>query len=60
MLTAIRYMLTDDHEYLDPGGDYFTRRDPDRARKRAVDQLRAIGYDVTLTPHQEKQLPKAS
>jgi transposase len=60
MLIAIWHMLTDNHEYHDPGGDYFTRRDPDRARRRAIDQLRAIGYDVTLTPHQERQLPEAS
>lgn len=60
MLTAIWHMLTDDHEYTDPGGDYFTKRDPNRARKRAVDQLRAIGYDVTLTPHHEERLSQAS
>ena len=60
MLTAIWDMLTGDHPDRDPGGDYFTRRDPDRAKKRAIDQLHAIGYDVTLTPHQHNDLPEAS
>jgi hypothetical protein len=31
-------------------GDYFIRRDADRARQRAVAQLHALGYRVTLEP----------
>jgi transposase len=33
--------------YHDPG-DYFTRLNPQRARNRAVRQLEAMGYHVTL------------
>ena len=52
VLVSIWNMITNDREYRDPGGDYFTRRNPDKAKSRAIDQLRAIGYDVTLTPQQ--------
>ena len=52
VLVSIWNMITNDREYRDPGGDYFTRRNPDKAKSRAIDQLRAIGYDVTLTPRQ--------
>ena len=34
----------------DLGGDYFVRRDTDRQRQRAVAQLQALGYQVTLEP----------
>ena len=37
-------------EYNDPGADYYTRRDPKRARQRALDQLQHLGYHVTLNP----------
>lgn len=50
MLVAIWHMLTNDTAYHDPGGDYFTRLNPGRAKNRAIDQLRQMGYDVTLTP----------
>ena len=37
--------------YADPGEDFFGRRlHPDRARDRALDQLRRMGYAVTLEP----------
>ena len=32
----------------DLGGDYYTRRDPDRATKRLVAQLERLGHRVTL------------
>ncbi|MEZ2391741.1 hypothetical protein AB6813_19770 [bacterium RCC_150] len=35
---------------LDPGADYFTRRAPARAKARAIGQLEALGYQVTITP----------
>jgi transposase len=44
------HLLTDDRGYADLGGDYFVRRDADRARQRAVAQLQALGYQVTLEP----------
>ena len=50
MLIAIWNMLTTDTTYCDLGGDYYTRLNPDRARNRALDQLRKMGYEVTLTP----------
>jgi transposase len=44
------YLLTNDCDDQDLGGDYFVRRDSDRARQRAVAQLQALGYEVTLQP----------
>lgn len=48
MLIAIWHMGTTGTLYDDPGGDYFTRLNPDRAKKRAIHQLEAMGYRVTL------------
>ncbi len=53
MLIAIWNMLTTGSTYCDLGGDYYTRLNPDRARNRAIDQLRKMGYEVTLTPMAE-------
>jgi hypothetical protein len=50
MLTAIWNMTTTGALYHDPGPDYYTRLHPDRAKRRAIDQLSAMGYRVTLTP----------
>jgi transposase len=50
LLVAIWHMLTTDTPYSDPGGDYFTRLNPDKAKHRALDQLRKMGYSVTLEP----------
>jgi len=50
MLVAIWHMLNDGSLYTDPSGDFFTRRNPDRAKSRAVEQLRQMGYTVTLEP----------
>ena len=50
MLVAIWHMITNDVPYGDPGGDYFTRLDPDKAKHRALDQLRKMGSSVTLEP----------
>ena len=48
MLTAIWHMSTTRALYNDPGPDYFTRLNPSRAKQRAVSQLEAMGYAVTL------------
>jgi transposase len=48
MLIAVWNMLTTGATYDDPGGDFYTRLDPDRAKHRAIDQLRKMGYAVTL------------
>jgi transposase len=34
--------------YAEPGSDFFSRLNPDKAKNRAVDQLRKMGYDVKL------------
>jgi len=48
MLVAIWHMATNGSLYDDPGADYFTRINPDRTKKRAIHQLEAMGYEVTL------------
>lgn len=48
MLIAIWNMGTTGTFYDDPGADYFTRLNPNRAKKRAIQQLEAMGYRVTL------------
>lgn len=48
MLVAIWNMGTTGTLYDDPGGDYFNRLHPERAKKRALHQLEAMGYHVTL------------
>jgi len=50
MLVIAWHLLARDCDYQDLGGDYFARRDTDRARQRAVAQLQALGYRVTLQP----------
>ena len=53
MLIAIWNMLQTGALYTDPGGDFYARRNPDQAKHRAVDQLRRMGYAVTLEPMAE-------
>jgi transposase len=48
MLTAIWHMGTTGALYDDTGADYFTRLHPDRTKNRAIRQLEAMGYHVTL------------
>jgi transposase len=55
ILTNIWHMLTTGELYNDLGGDYFHRRDPERATKRLIAQLEALGHKVTL-----EQLPQAA
>jgi transposase len=50
MLVAIWHMGHTGELYTDPGADYFTRLHPERAKKRAVHQLEAMGYRVSLDP----------
>jgi hypothetical protein len=45
-------MLTDNVPHQELGGTYFTQRDPDRATRRAVNQLNQFGYTVTLNPRE--------
>jgi transposase len=48
ILVIAWHLLTDDADYADLGGDYFVKRDAERARSRAIGQLEALGYRVTL------------
>lgn len=48
MLIAIWHMGTTGALYDDPGADYFNRLHPDRTKQRAIAQLEALGYTVTL------------
>ena len=48
MLTAIWHMGRTGTLYDDPGADFFTRLNPDRAKNRALHQLEAMGYQITL------------
>jgi hypothetical protein len=50
MLIAIWNMINTGTIYRDPGGDFYARLNPDKARHRALDQLHKMGYSVTLTP----------
>lgn len=49
IFTAVWQMLAEGECYHDPGSDFFTRKDPTRARNNAVRRLRNLGYDVTLS-----------
>ena len=48
MLTVIWHMGTTGALYDDPGADFFTRLRPERHENRAISQLEAMGYHVTL------------
>lgn len=50
LLNVIWAMLTNGTHYDDPGPDYYTRRNPDRAKNHALRELNALGYHVTLQP----------
>jgi transposase len=43
-------MLNTGTIYVDPGADFYTCLNPDKAKIRAVDHLRKVGYDVILYP----------
>jgi transposase len=51
ILVIAWHLLADHCDYQDLGGDYFVRRDTDRQRQRAVAQLQALGYRVSLQPN---------
>ena len=50
MLIAIWNMITNGVFYDDLGGDYFTQLNPEKTKQRALNQLRQMGFDVTLNP----------
>jgi transposase len=49
ILVIAWHLLSEGCDYEDLGGDYFVKRDADRSRQRAVAQLNALGFEVTLT-----------
>ena len=53
IICAVWHMLSTGETYRELGGDYFTRRDPERRTKRLIQQLEQLGHTVTLTtaPH---------
>ena len=53
ILVAVWHMLTTGELYNDPGGDYFTRRDPERNKRRLVAQL-----ERSATPSPSTQPPE--
>ncbi len=48
LLVAIWHMGTTGTLYDDPGADYYSRLRPESARRRAINQLESMGYQVTL------------
>jgi transposase len=48
ILVICWHLPTNDCDYDDLGGDYFTRRNTDRQRDRLITQLHSLGYRVTL------------
>jgi transposase len=50
MLIAYWHMFTTGETYRELGGDYFTRRDPERITKRLIGKLQELGHTVTLEP----------
>lgn len=49
-LVAVWNMRTNGIFYQELGGDFYARRNPTKTKQRALDQLRRMGYTVTLTP----------
>jgi transposase len=50
IVIAYWHMFTTGETYRDLGGDYYTRRDPERHTKRLIAKLHELGHNVTLTP----------
>ena len=48
ILVIAWHLLSEGCTYEDLGGDFFVKRDTDRARQRAIAQLEALGYNVSL------------
>jgi transposase len=48
ILEIAYYVMRDGVSYHELGADYFVRRDRERAKRRSIQQLEALGYRVTL------------
>jgi transposase len=55
ILIACWHMLSTGELYVDLGGDYFRKRDPQRTTKRLIAQLESLGHKVVL-----EELPQAA
>ena len=55
MLLAIWNMTTTGALSDDPGPDFYNRRNPDKAKRRAIEQLRVMGYTVDGTQSRRSQ-----
>lgn len=47
---AIWHVLHEQQPYRDPGADYFTRRNPDRALRRMTKEANSLGFTVRFDP----------
>jgi transposase len=50
MLITVWNILQTGETFNEPGGDFYSKRNPEKAKRRAIDQLRNLGYTVTLEP----------
>ena len=50
ILIAVWHMLTDNVDYQDLGGDFFTKQDPERAIRRIIRQANVLGLTVRFDP----------
>lgn len=50
MLLAIWHILTTGEVYCDPGPDYYTRRRPAQAVRRAIALIQSFGFNVSIDP----------
>ncbi len=50
ILIAVWHMLTDDVDYQDLGGDYFTKQDPERTMRRITRQANILAFTVRFDP----------
>jgi len=50
ILIAIWHMLTNNVNYHDLGGDYFTKQDPERVKRHIIGQANALGLTVRFDP----------
>lgn len=50
IVTAVWHMLAEDVDYHELGADHYQQARPAQVKRRAIRQLRALGYDVDLRP----------
>lgn len=50
LLITVWNMLQTGETFNEPGGDFYSKRNPEKAKRRAIDQLRSLGYTVSLEP----------